>query len=774
MHIKTNMLILGFLLIVLTGGLQVRSKQEVLESASGVVEYICSEAHLNYIKEVCELCSAEIAYTLPSLNLEELMLLYTQDIGLLGIVFLDFEMYMPEGGIYAVAMDAENPCVAVGELEEDPDFEELLIFFMGKEAVDMNHPEIFDDLDLDVEFLAVRYNETTYHSLSVGYTAEGEADVKDLEYELTRVYSLFDLGTEMTYYYGTVKIYDDVYLEFNIITDYNRKENEDFNINLLVNSGYDVGRWSLLVDEDSECGEIIPPDAISSLIKFPVLKAEQIFSYDEEDDEMKYFSTNSYFDIEDFALVPDIFLLDNTGVITIYRNSTCKYFITGNWEYLDYDIELTVYNYGLDKYEAFGHIQGDLELNYTNIEEDFYSKLLMEDSRMIPEFSPGNPEFLNQLLEMILEDPYIQLYFIPEISYVIFAKSLEYISGRVNGTVQTVIHSYVVSDELLIFKDGITDVSEDLMVSSRAIEISENLHFRSQIHSEIPSWSQGFNIRILFHFTDECEDYDFCSLLQELVDDDEYLIEGQVIWNTVYIDKEAVSFKIEKDVKFKEGAITIQFSKTAVNIVISGSVYVQVDSVTTLRFVSSISANERGESVFKGIADSQWDNVLEIVNLRSEGITMTGFLNAKGELYKYSTVGIGIIETTCLVGTCYFEPIELYLSLDNYKDNNFTLSLQNLTQLDFYNNILGYQFTSNTEIPFNMNTLSLPFDIFLTFSYSNTELSLSGPIEFCGVLGDLQAAIPDLRSGIIEGQIGLHGFRFANNNLLLSSPIGHF
>ena len=791
---KTDMLFL-LVLLGLSESAKLRSTMTQLELGNVNIEpalpdedyiaYDCSTTETRYIKEVCDLCQADFAYAIPEPNVSYLEGYYQEDKDRIEPVLADFSGNTPEAASYGVAINDNYVCLSATAFEEDEDTEELLSYFVGVEAVPIQIPEIFEKAALLIEYISVRSDEDEYDYFSIEYTGESTYVATDsITLYLEYIHNVFENSSGHYVYSGTAQVSGDP-LQFTIITDYDREEFEDFAVDIAVDEKYSVAEWDLIFDPDSDCSGVIPPIGISGFFMFSVETASLEYAYSLDQDSMILLFEKMFFALPDFAIAPSIVLHDNTGVLVIeFQVSACGYEVIGTWDYLDYEILLTVYdNNQTSHMEANGYFVDLPSIPVLDIGEYFYEPLFPEDTEMLPTFIPSDPLQLQELKEQSVANPHIQLYFEPGIAYNIYGEgtgsSLEVVSGRVGGVVQTIVHRFSTGPGELE-EAGYSKVQNDVMYGSSDIDIEVYFYMASMLDDERTQWYLGVTVEAIIEFNDFCSTNDFCGLLQKyaVTPTGELELRGVVVNDTVSVDYEVLDFLMSASVRFEEVGLSLEHTDYGHLPLFVGAFYLQVDRNTVLRFQGTIS---QGDDMKSAVLESQsydvWESVLEEQRLTAAGISLRGTVNKEGQVIASETLATGLIGEVCYDGEvisqeCLEGSFDMILDFTDYEDNSFELGLFNLSTADFYNFVGGYEYANNEEILLPQSCLEFPAGIFIQYSYAGT-LVFSGDILFCGVFGEASGTTESIGSGVMDWEITLHDFYFASENARMKSSTGY-
>jgi len=759
---------IALFLVTLVESVRIKSSSQLgLEPAIpySYTGYSCSLTSTEFILEVCKLCQADTVYVIeyPDSSYLEAYDQSTKDQA--QAVLEDVEQYFPSAYYYAVAV-TDSTCVSAYSFKEEANYTEVLGFFAGEEATSIYPPEIFDlSGSTSLEFMAVRSTEEEYDYFSMYYAALDSAEVtKSVVYNLKNLYIFFEDEGYVDYtgnaYIGMEEPQN---FQFRISTSYYREFGDPFTSRILVNESYTLSDWVVKFNPYAACEKVTPPEGISSLENLLVTYATQSFIYESET--LKISEENSYFECPDFALAPEVYFESIQGsYITYPEQSTCLYLLEGTWNFSSYEIALEVYNDESNKYYGSGNFRNVNNITVASIEKDFYLVLYPENNTLFPEFEPYEPKIVSNLKSGNISFPKIMLYFDPDLSFSIYGSNIEVITGRCEGVLQRVVHSLNQEPQEEVYLSY-----KSLKVSSEDLDLESCYKMQSLLSPGIQEWTQGVTLTLSIEIADECQN-SFCQLLKDNSAGDSIELSGYVIGDNIQVSEDFKNFEIAEGTYFEESVLSAEITERGFEIVVKGSVYLKVDEHTELRFVGKVYEGRSGEAILETVSDSVWVNAMDIQRLHVVGLNLVGKLDLEGYLEDYHSYGIGLIGNVCSNATdvnlsCVNGTIDMYLSFQDYNFNYFVLSFANLTNTEFYNEVLGFSFK---ELPLEMDCLKFPAGVYLHYLYGEGVFTLDGNVEFCGVPGDLDGKLSGLQSSFLAVNVTLTEFYFGNNNLRMN------
>ncbi|OMJ87490.1 hypothetical protein SteCoe_10825 [Stentor coeruleus] len=782
-------------LLTLAQGTSLRSTISQLELGNFYTEpalpdasytaYDCSNTETRSVREVCMLCGADLAYTISDPDVAYLEGYYEEDKARIEPILYDFSENLPVAHQYSVAINDTHVCLSASDFVNEVDTEEALMYFAGVEELDMNIPEIFLEAKLTLSFVSIRSNGTIYDYYAIEHNTFTVFQASDaVVLELMYVYNFFENSEGKYLFEGEAVLLMEGFWFF-IYTDYERKMWEDFSVELRVEEAFPVIEMAELLDPDANCASLVPPRGISSLADFSVTKVTLDYTYSSEQETMVLDYEKLYFYPPDFAIAPNILLTNITGVVLIeFIIDLCGYEVIGYWDYLDYEILLTVYDNNITSHmEANGYF---LNIDYISVEEvseNFFNPLFPDEAQMFPEFIPSDPSILSSMKTRNITNPHIQLFFEPDTSYNIYSDyegiSVEAISSRLDGIIQTVVHTYNKGPGVL--KDiGYERVQNDVTFASSDIDIEKYFTMKSMLDVDRVFWKTGVNIEITVEFNDFCPNNAFCGLLQRYaVDEGQELmyLSGYIVNETVTVEKSVRDIELSNEVDFQEVGLGMEYSEYGHLPIFIGAFFLEVDQFTVLRFEGTISQDPDGKSALLESQSYQvWIKAYEVELLTMAGFSLKGNLTEEGEVISSTTLASAFVGDNCFDGVsfnpeCLSSSAELLLDFSDYTLNTFSLYFPNITNIDFYNYILGFTYENIEEIPLPMACLELPAGIFIDYQY-NGEFSLAGGIMFSGIYGQATGEFAKIGSGTMSLEVLLDDFYFAHENARMKTPVG--
>lgn len=748
------------------------------------IAYDCSITTTRYIREVCELCNADIAYAIPEPDVSYLEGYYQEDQDRIEPVLIDFSLNVPQASAYGVAINSTHICLSATQFDSEEDLEELLDYFVNIEEVPIEIPEIFSEVSLEASFISVRSNGTYYDYFAIEYITLNTFQATDTVFlQLEYVYNYFveALGTYV--YSGTSEISGNNF-EFAVTTEYVREEFEDFTVEIEILEEFSVNELGELIAPEANCAQVSAPLGLSSFQSFLVDSVSLVYTFSADDEEMMLIYEKMFFNLPDFAVAPNVEIIENIGVLVIeFQVDECGYEVIGLWNYLDYSIVLTVYDNNQTLHmEANGEFSEEEKISILQVENDFFEPLFPEDLKMFPIFLPSDPQLLLELKEVDIPFPFIQLYFEPDLSYNIYGtdekSSIEALSGRVDGVIQTVVHKYTTGPDDL--EDiGYAKVQNDIMFSSGNIDIEVYFTMASMLDPDRENWYVGVSVEAIIEFNDFCKDNAFCGLLEKyaVTPTGQLDLRGTVVNDTVTVDYEIIDILFSSSVKFQEVGLSLQYTSYGHLPIFVGAFYLPVDADTILRFEGTISqGNDLESAVLKSQCFQIWEEVLESPKITAIGISLQGTLEDSGEIISIETISTGLIGINCFTDLtisplCFQGSLSLSLDFVDYEKNSFTLGVFNITTLDFFNYFVGYDYESIEEIQLPQSCMEFPAGFFLQYEYGG-EFVMSGDILFCGVFGNAVGSIENIGSGTLECEVDLEDFYFASENAKMMENTG--
>lgn len=782
-------------LLTLAQGASLRSTISQLELGNFNIEpalpdasytaYDCSNTKTRSVREVCKLCGADLAYTISDPDVAYLEGYYEEDKARIEPILYDFSENLPVAHQYSVAINDTHVCLSASDFTNELDTEEALMYFAGVEELDMNIPEIFLEAKLTLSFVSIRSNGTVYDYYAIEHNTLTYFQASDeISLELRYVYNYFEESEGEYLFEGEAVLMMEGFWFF-IYTDYDREMWEDFSVEISVGETFPVIEMAELLDPDANCASLVPPRGISSLSDFIVTKVTLDYTYSSEQLSMVLNFEKLYFYPPDFAIAPNILLNNITGIVVIeFVLDLCGYEIIGFWKYLNYEILLTVYDNNITSHmEANGYFFNIDYISVEEVSENFFNPLFPDEAQMFPEFIPNDPSILSSMKTRNITNPHIQLFFEPDTSYNIYSVyegiSVEAISARLDGIIQTVVHTFNTGPEIL--KDiGYERVQNDVTFASSDIDIEKYFTMKSMLDIDRVYWKIGVNIEITVDFNDFCPKNAFCGLLQRYaVDEGQELmyLSGYIVNETVTVMKSVKNIELSNEVDFQEVGLGMEYSEYGHLPIFIGAFFLEVDQYTVLRFEGTISQDPDGKSA---LLESQsyevWIKAYEVEMLTMAGFSLKGNLTEEGEVISANALASAFVGENCFDGVgfnpeCLSASAELLLDFSDFTLNTFSLYFPKISTLDFYNYILGFTYEDIAEVPLPMACLEFPAGIFIEYEYGG-ELILAGGVMFSGVYGQATGGFAGIGAGTISLEIELDDFYFAHENARMKTPVG--
>lgn len=753
-------------------------------------EYECASATTLYIKEVCDLCLASTAYVIPNADPSYLTAYDEETLKELDYLLFSARQFLPRAKYYAISVSQDASCLSLTEFIEDADYSKIWNYYLERDPSSVFVPEIFDiEKTSSLDYIAVRYSEKVFDYLSLNYDAIDLAKISDdITYNLERMYTYFEnKNTGINEFSGVCEVSGSgltAEVDFIIETGYDRKYGDAFDIVYVFDQKFTVKEWSSMIDSQSICDTLAPPSGLSTLENFEINGSYQEFVYGSTEKAMKVQNTYSFFNVSDWALAPEIYIKNAKATLVSEDDQYCQFQITGDWEYSSiYVISLT-----LKETSASGNlkISGEFispsEISVSSIETDFYQKLFPEDTDMFPVFIPDDPNPIKRFKNEILISPKISLYIDPDLSYNIYGSTpgeaeIEVISARENSEIQFIINR-LTSGQNLLRENGLEITKSSEYYSSSTIDTGDYPRLKSELDPDRSSWADGIVIEISTQFNSECENNDFCLILQKyLVEEGERIayIDGYVVNNTVYLDAPIQKFPLSSSVDFEEAGLAAHYLEQGLILYIKGAFYLQVDSNTLLKFSGTIDQESDGKASLDSESTAVWKDVMEIENLWAAGVYLDGKIDGTGKLSDWTSYGSSFIGYECwdgkkIVDTCLEGSIDLYLDFAMYQFNYFSLSVFELTNIDFFNYFGGYSYETEDSMPLSLACFEFPVGVYFDHQYINADILISSDLKYCDVYGELDGKTASFKSGKFEMNITLEDFYFAKSNGILKKP----
>lgn len=757
------------------------NKIEPAMPGSDYIAYACDTTDVDYIKEVCDICSSELAYSIPLANVNYLKGYYDSQKEIIQPVLEDFSSQIESAVAYGVAINSTKVCLSASS-PEISSTSELLLYFANTTEIPIKIPEIFENAELTISYVSVRSQDSVYDYYSIDYTTDLNYTSTDtIILNLQRIYNPFLLGIGSYVYSGNTVLASDV-IPFEIYTPYDRLEFQSFAVEIQVDQEYNTGDWSDLINSQAECSDISPPRGISSLSYFPTDKSTLEYYYASQTNLMVLAFEKIYFKCPDFAIAPYIELIDIEGDYVIqYSDNTCGYEIVGLWEYLDYNISLTVYDENTTLHmQANGVFITPQNISVAGIDQDFYNNLFHGTTPMIPDFVPVEPVVIKDLANQTIYSPRIQLYFEPDTSYNIYGPNsnqsyLEVLSGRIDDVVQTVLHLYTASEDHK--QSGYEKIEDNIIYSSYDINTSSSFYMASMLQSDL-NWTEGTTCSVYIDFNDNCGKNNFCALLKALTASDSLEVHGNVVNTTVDVSYPIESFYLTSSILFQEVGLSLEYRLLEFLPVFKGAFFLQTDNETVLRFEGSVSQDQdMASAILNSKSYDIWSSAYNIDSLTIAGIYLAGNLSSTGSLISSQSNGTGLIGTNCyqdnnFSSQCLQGIALMNISFDDYSKNGFDLEIYNLTTIEFYNTILGYDYTYTYQLNTSQSCLELPAGISIAYRF-NGNYSLHGQVLFCGINGQASGTIDGIGAGTMNLTVALQDFYFASLNARMESSTGY-
>jgi hypothetical protein len=701
---------------------------------------------------------------------------YEDDKSRIEPVLQDFSKNLPDAKSYGVAISDTLVCLSAIEFEDELEKDEILEYFAGVEERDLQVPEIFEDVQIEDEFVAVAHNGSSYVFLSIEDSAISQVEATEtISLYLMYIYSSFNETSEITNYYGQAELVEDQF-DFVINSQYSRLKYSEFTVLVLINNTQNILELTDLVVQEAECGEVTPPRGVSSFNDYPVEDLALDYGFDIENDVMRLIFEKFRFDSYNFAVAPDIFLYDVNGFIVVeYKDLTCGYETVGSWDYETYQLKLTVFDRNsTGDMEASGVFLNIQNITVEKVDQDFYQKLFPENSTLFPEFLPEDPSVIQDFRTLEIFEPLIELYFLPDTGFNIYGKNssfqVEVLANRVNETVETVVHSFSFSNESAGI--GYEVIEQGVYYSSNDIDVSLFYSMASMFDVNRGKWTSGIWLEVEVDFNEACEENEYCKILKSASGADESLVvQGYMLDDKVYVDSSIPDFQVSS-LQFEEAGLMIENSVFAQVPTIIAGYYLRTDSHTVLRVEAEIMQGQDLTALVEGESYQVWPEAFDVdyLNVVTIFINITVFpsesLNATAKadaIFGISCYNGKTFKSSCLPGT-----IDVLLDIDNYLYNSFSLFLYNLTSHEFFNVLLGFSFSSQEDLPMPYNVLSFETGLIVNYEYSDDFL-LAGGVKFAGVYSELSGTIKELGAGDLKSEFKLEDFYFAESNGRMSS-----
>lgn len=691
----------------------------------------------------------------------------------------DFAENLPNAESYAVAISDSLVCLSAIGFEEEIENDEVMSYFIGAESEDLNIPEIFEEVQLTDEFVAVVHNGSSYIFLSIEDTTSSSVQVTDsILLELLYVYCYFDESSALTGYYGESLIGEETY-SFEIESSYYRQENTDFTVMIEVNGTQDVLEFTDLVVEDAGCSDVTPPRGISSFNDYPVQYLSLDYSYDEDSVAMVLTFQKFEFEAYNYAVAPYVYLYDVEGFIVVESSTyECGYETIGFWDYEDYELKLTVFDRNsTGDMEASGVFLNIEKISISEVDEYFYQLLFPENSTLFPTFNPEDPTVIRDFRTLDISSPLIELYFLPDTGFNIYGTNstfqVEVIANRVNGTVETVVHSFTFTNES--YDIGYEVIEQGVYYASNDVDLASYYSMSSFFDSNRANWTSGIWLDVEVKFNDQCSDNEYCEVLQrQSGQEDLLLVHGYMLDDVVYVDYPLNDFDLASGISIEEAGLAIEYSASPSVPTIVGTYYLRTDSHTVLRVETEIVQGEDLTALALGESYQVWAQALDVSYINVVTIFVNVTVLPDGTINSTVCKADSIVGDNCYNGKtfkskCLVGTIDVFLDVENYLYNSFNLFLYNLTSLEFYNTLVGYSFGSSDEIYLPYSALTLETGLIVEYEYAG-EFYLSGGVQFAGVYADLSGVIKTLGQGDLDCSFTLEDFYFAESNGRMSNP----
>lgn len=707
---------------------------------------------------------------------------YEEDKERIEPVLNEFADELPEAQMYAVAISESLVCLSAMGFLSTLDKEEVMEYFVGAEKRDQNVPEIFENIQLQDEFVAVVHNGSEYIFLSFEDTTSYQYEASStILLDLLYVYSYFEEPNENCKYFGEAGI-EDLRYTFEIDVAYDRVKNSDFCVRIAVNETYTVGDMTEIVVSEAGCSEIDAPRGISSLNDYPVQELALDFGYDSVSSSSELVFEKFKFDAYNYALAPDIYLFDVTGFIIVqYNDLTCGYETIGTWEYLDYTFVLTVYDRNsTKKMEALGQFIEVSMLTMETVDSDFYQEMFPENTTLFPVFTPEDPALISDFKTLEIHSPQIQLYFQPDTGFNIFGKNdtytIEVIANRVNGTVESVVHSFVQNFEYSSL--GFQTLQQDLYYASNDIDLTEYYTMSSLFDVNRTSWTKEIWLEETVEFNEECENNAYCEILftNSGAENGRITIQGYMLDSEIVVDQPIGNFYLTEGLEFQEAGLMIEYSSQAKIPTIIGAYYFSGDSKNVVRVEAEIRQGESFSALVAGQNYEVWERALDVEYVNVISVFVNATIDTPGHISSSIGKADAVIGEKCYNGktfksSCLSGSIDLTLDLTNYVYNSFSLFLYNITTLEFYNVVLGYTFKDSESIVLPYSSLEFVTGLNIYHEYKK-YFDLSGGIKFAGVYSTISGQFEAFGEGTMNSEYEMEDFYFASSNARMTSSVG--
>ncbi len=749
----------------------------------------------HYIKEVCELCNATVAYTVSSQHVDYLEGYYKETLQQILNVTSDMNQYLPNS-TYAIAVDSNSTCVAGYKFEGVIDYSLVYLHFAEADEEAIQPPEIFTLEDNTfLEYLAIRHNSTSYDYFSLDYSTSQTAEVSfTTTLNLKQLYVYFENNRGFIHYKGDSSIDNGIksaQLMFLIETDYTRKYGQSFIVTQMVDNQFYIYDWLSLVDPDNKCSSLEAPGGLYSFNNFTVQVANEVFTWSTTYKVMKLNYILSYFTTPSYAVYQDIRVDSSSGSIRVNsRDKTCDYTLSGDWFYSNFTLKLEISNKDYTPYKVLASISGQDKISMQEIDEYFYSFFFPEAGEMLPTVAPESSEFYKKLSETVIKNPKILLYFHEDVSFEISGDvDSEYtiwagvIAARTSDGIANVgisiesVGSYMEAEN--VTNTGLTFSESIVTAASDDIEIIAEPVMRPAWDQDKTEWKLGVYAYITLTFNDDCRDRDFCLIIQNYASFDdskrELELEGSIVGDNLGINYPIDSIKIGQGFTFKETALTIEQTEQGQTLEIVGTIYIRGDSKTVLRFVGRIFSGENGEAYLETENEDMWRQAFDLQELNVAGLEFLAQLDGDAQIINSNSTAAGMIGPDCYTGTnstldsCLLGSIEISFNGMDYKHNSFNFTSEEVSGVSFFNYLGGYSFSSVTNMPLAVQGLNFTYlSIYHQYSSRNSFL-LYGFGYYQGILATLSGYFNSLSHANFNIQGSLDSFIFGEGNIKLEN-----
>lgn len=710
----------------------------------------------------------------------------------------DMSQHLPNSS-YAIATSSEYTCVASYQFEGSVNYKLIYQYFAGVEEEAIQPPEIFSLEDnTTLEYLSIRHNGQIYEYFALDYSTSQTAEISTTtELHLNQLYVYFVDQQGLIHYTGDSNISNELNsasLKFLIETNYLRKYAQSFIVSQMTDNRFYLLEWIDLIKPGHQCRDLEAPGGLYSFNNYTVQVSNEIFTWSTSFQAMKLTQILSYFSTLSFGIYEGMNLDDPSGSIrTNARDNTCDYTISGSWVHDDLNLKLELSNKDYSPYKAVASIDNNTQLTMEEIDDLFYSFFFPEAGEMLPTVAPEESQIYGKLKDMVILEPKILLYFHNDVSFEIsgnveseFTVWTGVMAARTSNGIANVaisiesIGSYMEAEN--VTNTGLTFSKSEITAASDDIDINLEPVMRPAWNQDKTKWNLGVYAHITLTFNEECNQKDFCLIIQNYASNDDTKksldLEGSIVGDNMAINYPIDSISIGQGLTLKETALTIEHTAEGQTLEIVGALYIRGDTHTVLRFVGRIYSGEDDNAYLETENESMWTHAFDLEQLNIAGLDYLAQLDGNANILNSNSTALGLIGSNCYTGDnstfddCLIGSISINFNGTHYQSNSFNFTTEEVSSLSFFNYLGGYDFTSDSEMPLSISALNFTsLSLFHKYSsrYNQDSFLITGYGHYQGILATLTGYSNSLMHSDFYIQGSLDSFIFGEGNIKMEN-----